>query len=97
MGQVTLVAKFNIDGSITFERLADRRDTLAYTAEFLPLTISIHGKPGIGVSILAENIEGKRMTQEHINRFRDALNVEIAKYGHEPLPPDSFSMYKKRI
>ena len=89
--QITLVARFLPSGSVTFDRLADPRDTLAYTAEFLPIEIHIHGNPVIGVTILAENVLGNHMTREQFNSFRDALNAEIGKYGHRPLPPSSFS------
>jgi hypothetical protein len=100
--QITLVAIFHADGSITFDRLADPSDVLTYytefyNTEFFPIDIHLHGGPKIAVSVLAENVEGKHLTYEHIKRFRDALNIEIAKYGHRPLPPDAFDMFMKRM
>jgi hypothetical protein len=97
VAQITLIAKFQPDGPVTFDRLADPTDALPYSGEFLPGEIHIHGEPGIAVSILAANVEGKCMTYEQVNRFRDALNAEIAKYGHRPLPPDVFSMFRRRV
>ncbi len=94
---MTLVAHFQTDGSVTFDRLADPHETSAYDAEFLSVDIHLHGRLPIVVSVLAENVEGKRMTREHFNRLRDALNVELAKYGHAPLPPDAFSMLIRNV